>query len=475
MIDTLLYSSIEKHPDKSALVDVDGNLNVSYRELGSLIAAYSAMFREQGLGYGSNVVLFMPNSITWIVSWYSLIVIGCRVTCIDFQFTNREIRELMEQTESHTIVSAASDQKSRLDTESPQDVPLNIIYIGESNPENISTTLPGIETLMGKKTSLVHGRCGDTILVSYRGTGYALPVIHDPSSLHASVLANNELTGIDESLVIPLLLPLTHVFALTCNLLSPLSVGGTIIITSSMRPASLLDMMDQYRCTFLLTVPSMLHIFTMQSRRWKGELSALKHGIVGGSIVDAETQQVFNNRFSCMLVEGYGLTESCPVLSNRFTSNNYGCLGSPMLSVSTRVIPVDGDPTRGVLHVKSPTLFKGYAGNRPLFEELVKDGWFDTGDIVNLNSDGTFTFEACNKMLVKTGGFSVDPLEAARILSGYHGVTDVDYTVTSDKLWGERVNFTIETDSQVDEDQLRAWLRERVAGYKMPRVIDFTH
>ncbi len=183
-----------------------------------------------------------------------------------------------------------------------------------------------------------------------------------------------------------------------------------------------------------------------------------------------------------LLVEGYGLTESSPVaLGNPFhPSRRTGTIGVPFPSTLMKVVDLE-DPTRevaqgepGELLLQGPQVFTGY-WNDPdeTAKSLTEDGWLRTGDIVTVDPDGFTTIVDRAKELVITGGFNVSPSEVENVLRGHPDVADAAVVGKPLERGGEMVVAAVELEpgATLDEDALRAWCRERLAAYKVPRRI----
>jgi long-chain acyl-CoA synthetase len=181
------------------------------------------------------------------------------------------------------------------------------------------------------------------------------------------------------------------------------------------------------------------------------------------------------------LVEGYGLSECSPVLmANPVAPNRRaGTVGLPLPGTEVRVVDPD-EPTRdvepgepGELVVRGPQVFSGYWNKPEATAEVFTEGWFRTGDIVSIDDDGFVTITDRIKELVITGGFNVSPSEVEDTLRGYDGIADVAIVGIPDARDGEHVVAAIVTEpgAKIDADALRAWAKQQLAAYKVPRRI----
>jgi len=276
-------------------------------------------------------------------------------------------------------------------------------------------------------------------------------------------------------------LPLFHTFALTVTMGAPLARGGTSIAIKRFAPDPVLDAIERHRVSFLVAIPSMYRVLNRSQESRRRDVSSLRCAISGGEPLPGEVRDRFRELFGLEILEGYGLTETSPVVSlNPPGANRPGSVGKPLRSVEVRIADEQGrtlEPgSTGEILVRGPTVMLGYH-ERP--EEtsavLSPDGWLRTGDMGRLDADGYLWITGRKKEMIKVGGEMVYPAEVEDCLSRHPAVADVGVIGVSDERRGEapKAFVVLKEGASVSGDELKAFCRERLPLYKVPREIAF--
>jgi acyl-CoA synthetase (AMP-forming)/AMP-acid ligase II len=200
--------------------------------------------------------------------------------------------------------------------------------------------------------------------------------------------------GVDSSLVMAQLLPLFHTFALTATLGVPTCVGGSMVAVKRFSPEPVLDAIEKYGVTHLIAIPSMYRVLNRSQTLKPRDTKSLRVAVSGGEPLAAEVRDRFREIFGLPITEGYGLTETSPVVSvNPLGKNKPGSVGPPLPGIEVAIRTDEGKdlPTGevGEICVKGPTVMMGYQ-NRPADTSVVlaADGWLSTGDMGRVDEDG---------------------------------------------------------------------------------------
>lgn len=476
-------------------------------------AEYFAGFL-QSLGYqkGDRFAIMMPNLLQYPVVFYGCLLAGVIAVNVNPLYTARELRHQLHDAGAKGIIIAENFAHTFADvrTELPEVKDVVITAFGDELGffkgmalniaiRHFKKLVPNyrIDGAIDYKNALKQGRShelqtpelslDDTALLQY--TGGTTGLAKGAKLSHRNLLANiqqvdcwigNEVN--ESGLVLITALPLYHVFCCTVNALYFPSRGMHNILVTNPR-----DMKSFIR----LLKKRPFHVMTGVNTLFKGLLhqpefkhcgfSKLRFVIAGGmpleKVVADEWQKVTGN----VIIEGYGLTETSPIVFVNLLYNDAytgGC-GYPMPSTEISLhndngeeVPV-GEP--GVLWVKGPQVMQGYWQNDEATASTIVDGWLDTGDIATMNENGLFKIVDRKKDMVLVSGFNVYPTEVEAVLSEHPDVAEVCVIGVPSQATGEKVKAFIvrKAGSSLTADQLIGFANENLTGYKRPKEYEF--
>ena len=288
-----------------------------------------------------------------------------------------------------------------------------------------------------------------------------------------------EAVGLRDSDRFLCVLPPFHVFGLTANVLVPVLRGLVVRAIPRFNPAAVFRALKEFEPTVLMAIPSM-YTALLRNKSVASDAFAGFHLLVsGGEPLPEVVAKSFRERFSVDLLEGYGLTETSPVISINFPEQyRRGTVGKPLKNVCVRILTEDGKTAdseeEGEILVRGPSVMRGYH-KRP--EEtsaaIDDDGWFATGDIGKLDSDGFLHITGRKKEMIIVGGENVFPGEIENALSRHPAVEEAAVIGMSDPSRGEvPLAFVILGGSEsVTAAELRSFVKQYLAGHKVPREI----
>jgi long-chain acyl-CoA synthetase len=302
---------------------------------------------------------------------------------------------------------------------------------------------------------------------------------------HANLRTNCEVTArtlaeITADDVILGALPLFHSFGQTCGLNASVSGGACLSMIPRFDPVQALEIIQRDRVTIFEGVPTMYHAILNVRDRDDYDLSSLRLCISGGSAMPVEVMRDFEAAFDCKVLEGYGLSETSPVASFNHPNRERkpGSIGTPIEGVEMRVVDDDGDEVEqggvGEIAIRGHNVMKGY-WNRPdaTSEVLDEDGWFRTGDMATVDEDGCFFIVDRKKDMIIRGGYNVYPREIEEVLYEHPAISEAAVVGVPDEAMGEEVGAAIVLKADADADDIRLFVKDRVAAYKYPRRIWF--
>ncbi|MFM1958086.1 MAG: hypothetical protein RI929_449 [Actinomycetota bacterium] len=276
-------------------------------------------------------------------------------------------------------------------------------------------------------------------------------------------------------------LPLYHIFAFTINLLGFWHLGAKNLLVPSPRPPSNLKrVFENYKVTWVTGVNTLFN--ALLNERWFTD-SPPKHlraSAAGGMALHESVSERWRKLTGTPIVEGYGLTESSPVLTfNPLDgSGRDGTIGIPVPSTLVKCVAEDGSEVAtgepGELLAKGPQIMQGYWNRPEDSANAVVDGWLKTGDIATVDADGFFTIVDRKKDMILVSGFNVYPNEVEEQIAALDGVSEVGVIGTPSDKTGERVlAFVVAGANAPSEADVIAHCRKSLAAYKVPNAVEF--
>jgi long-chain acyl-CoA synthetase len=275
-------------------------------------------------------------------------------------------------------------------------------------------------------------------------------------------------------------LPLYHIFAFTANLLSFYKVGGHNILVPSPRPIQNLQRaLENYPVTWITGVNTLFNALLNEEWFKVYPPKHLRAAIAGGTALHAAVATRWQEFTQTPLVEGYGLTESSPLLTFNPLDGKIkpGSIGFPVPETDIRLVDEEGYVVpmgeAGELCAKGPQIMLGYWNRPDETEKTLRDGWLHTGDIAVMDEDGYFQIVDRKKDMINVSGFNVYPNEVEDCIARMDAVHEVGVIGIPDEKSGEAVCAVIVKRDDLNEQEVRSFCREHLAAYKVPRKVEF--
>ncbi len=275
-------------------------------------------------------------------------------------------------------------------------------------------------------------------------------------------------------------LPQFHSFGLTVLTLVPLTIGARVIYTARFAPKRIVDLLREHRPRVFIAIPSMYNALLASKSAEAEDFASLRYAVSGSEALPDTVFERFEARFGIRIAEGYGLTETSPATHwckpEHFRRKT---VGRPLPRVQHRIADLEtgevlGPNQEGEIQLAGPNVMQGYY---KLEDEtrrtFTKDGWFRTGDIGRIDADDYLYITGRLKEMLIIGGENVFPREIEEVLNQHSAVSASAVIGVSDPSRGEVPLAFVELKegAQVEEQELRAWCRDRLANYKVPREV----
>ncbi|WP_017237906.1 long-chain-fatty-acid--CoA ligase [Streptomyces sp. SS] len=461
-------------PDSTAILLDDQALD--YRALDGRSALVAGWLAARGVGPGDRVAILLPNIPHFAVAYYGVLRAGAVAVPMNPLLKSGEIGYGAGDCGAKLILAwgAAMAEAGAAAAE------LGIGCVDVTDPGF------GAELAAAEPRGEVVERDDDdlaVLLYTSGTTGRPKGARLTHGNLGSNTAAVARVLGMSASDTVFGGLPFFHVFGQTCGLNAAVLTGARITLLPRFDAAKALEILSRDRVTVMEGVPTMfLGLLAAAEAAGSTGLTGeegLRLCVTGGSAMPVEVLYRFESAFGCPVVEGYGLSETSPVVT--FGSldgpRKPGSIGTPIEGVRVRLVDDEGKEVPegdvGEIAVNGPNVMAGY-WNRPDADAAAfADGWFRTGDLARRDEDGFYFIVDRKKDLVIRGGYNVYPREIEEVFYEHPAVAEAAVVGVPHEVHGEEVAavVTLKPGAEVTADELRAFVKARVAPYKYPRIV----
>jgi long-chain acyl-CoA synthetase len=518
VIDVNQYSSIvdllENTFQKFAMKPSFHNMGktISYAELDRLSYQFACFLQNDlKLSRGDRVAIMMPNLLQYPVAMFGALRAGMIVVNCNPLYTPRELEHQLKDSGAKAIVILANFASTleRVIANTPVKqvviteigdmlgVPKRYIvnavvkYVKKMVP---AFSIPGAYSFhralaLGSTTSLSKPVIRNEDIAFLQYTGGTTGVSKGAMLTHGNIIANflQARTWIqflvkegEEVLITPL--PLYHVFSLTANCLIFSSVGAmNILITNPRDMPGFVKELKKWKFTAITGVNTLFNGLLNTPGFSEVDFSHLKVALGGGMAVQRPVAEKWKAVTGVPLIEAYGLTETSPAACiNPMNNREYnGYIGLPISSTEVKILDDSGKELElglvGEICIRGPQVMKGY-WNRPdeTAKVMTQDGFFRSGDLGYMNEDGYVKIVDRKKDMILVSGFNVYPNEIEDVMVSHPKVLEVAAIGVPDEKSGEAVKvFIVKKDPSLTEDEVKAFAKQGLTGYKLPKFVEF--
>lgn len=496
-LSTLLENSAAKYPERTAIVF--GETRLSYAQVNGAANQVANLLVERGVRPGDKVALSIPNLPYFSIVYYGILKAGATVVPLNVLLNAREIAYHLDDSDAVAYFAfqgtpelpiGAAGWEAAGQVEGVKDFFVVTADPAAESPIEGAQTFgaavaqqsPAFETVEVDETA-------DTAVILYTSgtTGQPKGAELTHANMRLNALSGADLFGADEDNPDTYLcvLPLFHSFGQTVIQNGGFGFGGTVVMLPRFEPGPAIELLLREGVTFFAGVPTMY---------W-GLLGALDENVdvaaiaqnlrvaaAGGSALPVEVHKEFEHRFGVTILEGYGLSETSPVASFSPYGEppRVGSIGRPIPGVQMKLIDPEWNEVTepgeiGEIAIKGYNIMKGYYDRPEATAEVISDGWFRSGDLGKVDSDGYYFIVDRSKDMIIRGGFNVYPRELEEVLMGHPAVSLVAVIGVPHDSHGEEIKAVVVKNpgDQTTEAELVAWGEEQFAKYKYPRIVEF--
>lgn len=505
----MFEQSVARFADQPAFINM-GQV-MTFRKLEERSRAFAAYLQnELGLKKGDRVALMMPNLLQYPIALFGVLRAGMVVVNVNPLYTPRELEHQLNDSGAsaivivsnfahtlekvvfntqvkHVILTRMGDQLS-----AAKGTLVNFVvkYIKRLVPKyNLPDAISFRSALQrGRRQQYIKPDITNNDLAFLQYTGGTTGVAKGAMLTHRNMQANliqsraayGPLLNEGHELVVTAL-PLYHIFALTVNCLLFIEMGGcNLMITNPRDIPAVVKELSRYPFTALTGVNTLFNALLNNEDFRELDFSALRLSVGGGMSVQRSVAEKWEKLTGRHLLEGYGLTECAPLVSgNPYDLKHYsGSIGLPVPSTDVRLVDDNGNEVphgeAGELQVKGPQVMLGYWQRPEATDEILKDGWLSTGDVVTIDDEGFLRIVDRKKDMILVSGFNVYPNEIEEVVSMHDKVLECAAIGVPNGASGEMVKIcVVKKDPSLTRDELIAHCRKHLTGYKVPKKVEF--
>ncbi|HWW68141.1 MAG TPA: long-chain fatty acid--CoA ligase [Solirubrobacterales bacterium] len=470
---SIVTDSAERAPERLAIRLGDAKL--SYAELDDRSARLATLLREKGVEPSDRVGVMLPNVPEFPVAYYGVLRAGGVVVPMNVLLKRREIAFYLEDSGAklllawHGFAGEARDGAADAGAETI-----------EVEPAAFAATLEEL----GPTTGLADTDEEDTAVILYTSGTTGKP--KGAELTHLNLFRNAEVSSrttceIAAGDIVLGALPLFHSFGQTVGMNASLRVGACLTLVPKFDPGQALETMQRDRVTHFYGVPTMFGALLHHPERESFDTSSLRNCITGGASMPVEVLRGFEDAFGAIVLEGYGLSETSPVACSNHPDmeRKPGSIGTPIEGVQMQVVDEDDNPVPqgevGEIAIRGHNIMKGYWQRPDATAEAMRGGWFHSGDMARVDEDGYFYIVDRKKDLIIRGGYNVYPREVEEVLYEHPKIREAAVVGVPHDEWGEEIGAAVvlHDGEELAPEEISAYVKERIAAYKYPRVVWF--
>ena len=465
----MLVHELVSQGQKNAPAIVDHQRRFTYEDFQTAVNNCRNKLYASGVRRGDRVGFFSRNSADYLFAYMGAVSLGAIAVPINFQLSNREIAYIIKDAGIQVLLTYQ---------------PLNLVDALASLRCDLKVTQYDIKTLSkaDKKIAAAPPLADDfsdnepcMILYTSGTTGNPKGAVLSHRNLTANCRQMEENgMGCQADHHVLCVLPMYHVFGFTCSVLYPFYKGAEVVILDSFTPKETISVIREEKVTDLYIVPSICSLLTKLATT--EDMKSLRLVVSGGTTLPLQIQQDFIKKFGVDICEGYGLSETSPVVTmNPPGKAIVGSCGPIVPGIQWKLIDAEGNPVpqgqAGELVVKGDNIMLGYWNLPDVTQYAMRGGWFHTGDVARCDENGYIYIVDRIKDMIISMGENIYPREVEELIYQFPGIFEAAVVGIEDKLRGQAgACFYSTNDGQdINVRELKKFLQANLALYKIPR------
>jgi long-chain acyl-CoA synthetase len=468
--------NIAHHLERSAfhfperIAVIDGKREITYAEFNREAGRIASALAARGVRPGDFVALCAPNSFEWLASYFGALKAGAAAVTFSHLLTRSELGQVLSDCRPKVLFTTAAKLADLGDRRDHASIELIVSDGGDVSYDRFTATVAGISRSVDCERD-------DTAAVLYTGgtTGIPKGALLTHANLAASAFNVARYERSSEADRALCFLPLNHVFAQVHILHSMVLCGGGILLQPGFDLERVLYALEHRRVTKFYAVPT-VYIRLLQLPDLRRRLASARYCFSAAASMATEVVRAWKEATGLNIHEAYGMTESASMVTyNHYHRHVVGSVGTPVNLVEVAIRDAHGNPLapgrQGEICIRGPNIAKGYLNHPEETRAAFGDGWFRSGDIGMTDEDGYLYIVDRLKDMIITGGENVYPREVEEALYTHGDVQECAVVGLPDPEYGERVTaFIVAREGKTpDASSLKAYLKSRLAGFKVPK------
>jgi len=461
-----LLASFEAHADRCALEY--GDRRWSYHELAAAGRRCAAWLQTQGIAPGDRVVLFTPNKLPFLIGQLGALLAGAIPLPLNPRFTRQELHYFLSDSGARLILAGQQQEPLVAEVASALPVPPQVAS------DAVAVAAPAAH--WQQPAASADAPC--LMLYSSGTTGWPKGVVHTHANVASSLSALAAAWQMTPDDVVVNTLPLFPIHGLAFATYLTWLTGGCLLVQDAFEPAAVLAALAG--ATVFMAVPPMYYRLLEEPQlAAAASWPRMRLFTCGSAPIRPEVLPQLEGLLGRPIINRYGMTEAFVITSLPLAGPwPHGSVGLPLAGVSLRIVGEDGAekhaPAVGAIQLRGPNLFREYWNRPEATREALASGWFNTGDLGQLDASGFLTLVGRQHDLIIVSGYNVYPQVVERVIGECPGVAECAVLGIPDAQRGECVAAAVvRSDPGLDEPTLAAWCRERLIHYQQPRSVRF--
>ncbi|BCS99086.1 AMP-binding protein [Desulfoluna limicola] len=505
----ILDKAVAEHPDNEAIIYVDRDFRLTYREFGETVDRVARGLMALGVKKGEKVAIWATNIPYWVTLQFATAKIGAILLTVNTNYRTAELEYLLQQSESENlfvingyqdadyvnitnelIPELKTSQRGYLKSEKFPHLK-QVFFLGHEKHRGMYS-IPEIEAMAPMisddeyKARQATLSCHDVVNMQYTSgtTGFPKGVMltHHSIGNNGFWIGENQNFTHEDRLCLPV--PLFHCFGCVLGVLAAVTHASTLVVLESFDPVQVMASVEEERCTALYGVPTMFIAILDHKLFAKFDFSSLRTGIMAGSSCPINVmKQVIRKMYMSEITICYGLTEASPVITQTRIEDSIEkrveTVGRAMPEIEVKLVDPEtgeevGPGEQGELCCRGYNVMEGYY-NMPeaTAKAIDSDGWLHSGDLAVMDDEGFIAITGRHKDMIIRGGENIYPREIEEFLYTMEGVQDVQVVGIPSRKYGEEVGafVILKEKADIQPEDVRDFCRGKISRFKIPKHV----